>query len=58
MNHTSTENFTLIHSLSDMVLRAAANAAYLKLEKENRALRDQVDNLQYVFINLTRIYDL
>lgn len=58
MNHTSTENFTLIHSLSDTVLRAAANAAYLKLEKENRALRDRVDNLQYVFINLTRIYDL
>ena len=57
-NHPSMEKLSLIHSLSDTVLRAAANAAYLKLEKENRALRDRVDNLQYVFINLTRIYDL
>lgn len=57
-NHPSTENFASIHSLSDTVLRAAANAAYLKLENENRALRDRVDNLQCVFIDLTRIYDL
>jgi hypothetical protein len=57
-NHPSTEIFSLIHSLSDTVLRAAANAAYLKLEKENLDLRDRVDNLQYVFIDLTRIYDL
>jgi hypothetical protein len=58
MNQSSTEQFALIHSLSDTVLRAAANVAYLKLEKENWALRDRVDNLQCVYINLTRIYDL
>lgn len=58
MNHPSSEQFALIHSLSDTALRAAANVAYLKLEKENWALRDRVDNLQCVYINLTRIYDL
>jgi hypothetical protein len=57
MNRPSTEHFALVHSLSDTVLRSAANPAYLELEKENRALRDRVDNLQYVFIDLiTRIY--
>jgi hypothetical protein len=30
-NHPSTENFALIRSLSDSVLCAAANAAYLNL---------------------------
>lgn len=42
------EQFSLVHSLSDTALRTAANLAYLKLEKENLALRDRVDNLQCV----------
>jgi hypothetical protein len=42
------EQFSLVHLLSDTALRAAANLTYLKLEKENLALRDRVDNLQYV----------
>jgi hypothetical protein len=47
-NHLSPQHFTLVHSLSGEVLRAAANQAYLKLEKENLALRDRLDNLQCV----------
>jgi hypothetical protein len=42
------EQFSLVHSLLDTALRAGANPAYLKLEKENLALRDQVDNLQCI----------
>jgi hypothetical protein len=42
------EQFSLVHSLSDTALRAASNRAYLKLEKENFALRDRVDKLQCV----------
>jgi hypothetical protein len=42
------EQFSLVHLLSDTALCAAANLAYLKLEKENLALCDWVDNLQCV----------
>ena len=39
-----------------MTLCAAANLAYLRLEKDNMGLCDWVDNLQWVFDILTRIY--
>lgn len=42
----SVKQFTLYHSLPDATLRAAGNLAYLKLEKENLALRDRVNTLQ------------
>lgn len=42
------EQLALYHSLPDATLRAAGNLAYLKLEKENLALRDRVDTLQCV----------
>ena len=42
------EQYSLVQSLSDTTLRTAANRAYLKLEKENQALRDRVDTLQCV----------
>jgi hypothetical protein len=48
-NRLSPDHFSLVHSLSDTTLRAAGNLAYLKLEKENLALRDRVDDLQCVF---------
>jgi hypothetical protein len=48
-NCLSLDHFSLVHSLSDTTLRAAGNLAYLKLEKENLALRDQVDDLQCLF---------
>ena len=47
-NRLSVERFALYHSLSDATLRAAGNLAYLKLEKENLALRDKIDTLQCV----------
>jgi len=47
-NRLSLEQIALVHSLSDATLHAAENPAYLKLEKENIALRDQVDDLQCV----------
>ena len=46
-NRLSLEQLALVYSLSDATLRAAGNPAYLKLEKENLALRDRIDNLQY-----------
>ena len=55
-NHPSTEHLTLVQSLFDTVLHAAANAAYLRLKKENQALHDCVDNLQCVYIGLICIY--
>lgn len=47
-NRLSLEQIALVHSLSDATLRAADNPAYLRLEKENIALRDRVDKLQCV----------
>jgi len=47
-NRLSVEQFALYHSLSDATLHAAGNLAYMKLEKENRVLRDRVNNLQCV----------
>lgn len=49
------DQFSMVHSLSDTALRAAANMAYLKLEKENIALRDRVDNLQCVICQFNHI---
>ena len=45
-NRLSLEQLALVYSLSDATLRTAGNPAYLKQEKENLTLRDQVDNLQ------------
>jgi hypothetical protein len=47
-NHLSLEQLGLVSSLSDATLCAAGNLAYLRLEKENLALCDRVDNLQCV----------
>jgi len=47
-NRLSLEQIALVHSLSDATLCVAENPAYLKLEKENIALRDRVDDLQCV----------
>ena len=47
-NRLSLEQIALVHSLSDATLRAAENPVYLKLEKDNLALRDRVNNLQCV----------
>jgi hypothetical protein len=47
-NHFSPQQLTFVHSLSKEDLLAAANRAYLKLEKEILTLRDRVDNLQCV----------
>lgn len=47
-SHLPPQHYTLVHSLSEEVLRASGNKVYLQLEKENLALRDRVDNLQCV----------
>jgi hypothetical protein len=44
----SPQHYSLANLLSEEALRAAGNAAYLKLERENLALRDRVDSLQCV----------
>jgi len=57
-NRLSLEQIALVYSLSDTTLCAAGNPAYLKLEKENFALRNQLDDLQCVIVDLTHIYYL
>jgi len=57
-NRLSLEQIALVYSLSDTTLRTAGNPAYLKLEKDNFALRNRVDELQCVIVDLTCIYYL
>ena len=44
--HRTPQQLAFVHTLSEEDLRAAANQAYIKLEKEILALRDRVDHLQ------------
>jgi len=57
-NCLSLEQIALVYSLSDTTLRMAGNPAYLKLEKDNFALHNRVDELQCVIVDLTCIYYL
>jgi len=57
-NCLSLEQIALVYLLSDTTLHVAGNLAYLKLEKENFALCNQLDDLQCIIVDLTHIYYL